>query len=112
MTAFESYLEERFESCLMEEGATEGGYATGPERGLLAALLFDGTMAALDFLISEKRKRRSREAYEWVWTRGNDYVFSFDNVCEALGIHPEAMRLGISNLAMSRKGEWKRLRRG
>ena len=60
----------------------QAGYARGPERALLAALLFDGVQAYISYLTSESRRsvRRYQEAYVWVNRRGQDYVFSFDSV--------------------------------
>lgn len=89
------------------------GYATGPERALMSALLFDGVQSYMNHICSTESADRSknREAYLWVHNRDNDYVFSFENVCEALGIDPEYLRLGIANACNSLSFEWKRSRR-
>ena len=67
----------------------EGGYARGPERALLAALLFDGVQSYMNYaqcLIEETDGSKYREAYNWVHRQGGEYIFAFDCVCEALGI--------------------------
>jgi len=78
---------------------SERGYARGPERALLAAILFDGVQAFLNYASasSEAVKARYREAYNWIVRRGDDYVFDFESVCEALGIDPDYLRLGLIN---------------
>lgn len=73
------------------------GYARGPERALMLALLFD----AVQLLLSERSATRTgetlafREARSWLMSDDHEYVFSFQNVCEALGINPAYLRLGI-----------------
>ncbi len=90
----------------------QAGYARGPERALLAALLFDGVQAYIGYLTTESRRpvQRYLEAYSWVNRRGYEYIFSFDSVCEALGIDSEYLRLGLINLVQSGAGR-KRARR-
>ncbi len=89
-----------------------GGYAQGPERALMSALLFDGVMNYLSYLTKKGRScgKRYREAYNWVHSDDSDYVFSFEGVCEGLGIDPKALRLGLINASNSSE-EWKRSRR-
>src|SRR5438132_7510127 len=42
-----------------------------------------------------KGKMLFQEAEEWVQERGNDWLFSFANVCETLGFDPEYLKQGI-----------------
>ncbi len=90
-----------------------GGYAKGPVRSLMSALLFDGVQACLHYVMHDSKAERdkSQEAYQWVMRKGNEYIFSFDNVCEALGLDPEYVRLGVINSCSAYQGEWKRARR-
>ncbi|RME58170.1 MAG: hypothetical protein D6780_07180 [Candidatus Dadabacteria bacterium] len=93
---------------------TEKGYAKGPERTLLTALLFDGINAYLNYLSANTKQAASkyREAYRWVHTYGDDdYLFSFESVCSALGINPDYLRCGLINAANSQTFEWKKTRR-
>lgn len=44
---------------------------------------------------TKKGQNRFREAEEWIDRRDKLWLFSFDNVCEALDIDPEYMRRGL-----------------
>ncbi len=79
------------------------GYASGPERGLLSALLFDGVQAYIHYALasSPKEKTRYAEAFSWVMDTGVEYAFSFNNVCEALGLNPDYVRFGLANASTS-----------
>jgi len=102
-------------------GEVEAGLGGG-ERKLMAALLSDGVEAYLSqaVAIAEGRREKS-DAREWVETIDKSYVFSFDNVCECLGINPDYLRLGLSRYVQSiseqrlagdaKKVVWKRIRR-
>jgi hypothetical protein len=94
---------------------------SGGERKLMAAILSDGVEAYISqiSLNSELNKVRS-DAVDWVETRDYSYVFSFDMVCQALGIEPEYLRLGLLRYAKvmiesresgDSKKVWKRIRR-
>lgn len=99
-----------FVSDIIESGE---GYASGPERLLLSALLFDGVQSYMNYFAadSDESKSKYREAYLWVHRTGSDYVFSFDAVCEALGVNPEYLRYGLINACNSQSFEWRRSRR-
>ncbi|MCB0333464.1 MAG: hypothetical protein KDD55_08180 [Bdellovibrionales bacterium] len=105
----------RTQVFLVEDLTQEAeGYARGPERALLSALLFDGIQAYMNYATCDDTtpsRDQYREAYLWVHTTGCEYVFSFENVCEALGIHPEYLRLGLANATNSQTFEWRRSRR-
>jgi hypothetical protein len=68
-----------------------------PEKRLMLAVLEDAINCFQDNLFSQKRKnqRLFADAEEWFATTGGDSVFSFDNVCEALGFSPEYLRQGL-----------------
>ena len=106
---------------------------SGGERKLMAALLSDGIEAYISQCTSAKyqvaangvalvAKRRGKiDAREWVDTKDHAYVFSFDNVCECLGIDPEYLRLGLGRYVEAintqrKSGDgpktvWKKIRR-
>jgi hypothetical protein len=77
------------------------GYAEGPERELLAALLFDGVQSYLSYVRATTVENRSRfrEAFIWVHRDTDGYVFSFESVCSALGIDPDYLRYGLANVS-------------
>ncbi len=89
------------------------GYAHGPERALLSALLFDGVQAYIHYALATSPKDRSRfaEAFNWVMDTGIEYAFSFNNVCDALGLNPEYLRLGLANASTSLLAEAGKSRR-
>ena len=64
------------------------GYAKGPERDLLGALLFDGIQAFVSYALSETATQKAKyaEAFNWVMDRESEEQFSFNGVCEALGV--------------------------
>ncbi len=81
-----------------------GGYATGPERELLSAILFDGIQTFLCLANAEGSEARVkyREACTWITRTEEYYVFSFNNVCEALGVDAAYLRIGLFNVKNSR----------
>lgn len=91
----------------------ERGYAVGPERALMSALLFDGVQSYMNYAIAESPSLRSRyrEAFNWINTKGTEYIFAFDSVCEALGINANFLRYGLLNACNSQTFEWKKTRR-
>ena len=103
---------------------------SGGERKLMAALLSDGIEAYIHQAVSQltcreaavKKGRAKLDACEWVEAKDESYVFSFDNVCECLGIDPEYLRLGLyryidairtvgSGSAAASSNVWKKIRR-
>ncbi len=93
----------------------------GGERKLMAAILSDGVESYLqqaEFYIKGVSSRI--DAIEWVETKDFGYVFSFDNVCTALGINPEYLRIGLARYVQAIKSKkkssedkpvWKKIRR-
>ncbi|MCB0324908.1 MAG: hypothetical protein KDD69_15100 [Bdellovibrionales bacterium] len=113
---------------------------SGGERKLMAALLSDGIEAYIAQCAAEgfraqtapkgrigdpshppiaSRRRGKIDAREWVDTVDHTYVFSFDNVCECLGINPQYLRLGLSRYVGAMQAQssggastvWKKIRR-
>lgn len=82
---------------------TAGGYARGPERALLGALLFDGIQAYISYALANSSQERARfvEGFNWVMDLTAEEPFSFNGACEALGISSEYLRLGLANASTS-----------
>lgn len=97
----------------IEEAYTNDGRSLWQgERGLMSALLFDGIQNYLNyFSCTQSNKNKFKEAMLWVNQRGGEYIFSFDNVCEALDIKPEYLRAGLANLVSSNLTDIKRMRK-
>ena len=89
------------------------GDIVGPERTLMAALLFDGLQSYINYQCAqnEDTKRRFKEAHLWVHSADKEYIFSFENVCESLGIDPGYLRIGLINACNSQLEERKKARR-
>jgi len=94
-------------------GEGRRGYATGPERALLSALLFDGVQQYIGYVTATSAavRRRFHEAYHWVHQHDSEYVFAFHSCCEALGIDPGSLRLGLINACQGRQERLKKSRR-
>jgi hypothetical protein len=72
---------------------------SAPLKGLMLAVLVD----ALDCIrrggsavASASHRRAANEAVEWVSDARDDQLFSFNCVCETLGIHSGALRESLS----------------
>lgn len=68
-----------------------------PEKALLVAILVDAIHEYHKYSRAPDRagKDRFREAEAWIMESGNDWIFSFDNVCELLGLDPQYVRRGV-----------------
>ena len=68
-----------------------------PEKRLMLAILRDAITCWQDNLYARnvKKKRLLHETEEWITTVDDDWVFSFDSVCETLGLNPAYVRQGL-----------------
>jgi hypothetical protein len=68
-----------------------------PEKKLMFAVLEDAIHCFQDnFLVeSGNRKKLFEEAKAWFFQEGYDWIFSFRNVSELLGVDPEYLRGGL-----------------
>src|SRR5207247_5111221 len=74
-------------------GAWRGSYVSG-EKALMLAVLEDGIRCFQAPMRNPRSNRRlvSREAEQWIRAVDYEWPFSFQNVCETLGINPESLR--------------------
>ena len=84
-----------------------------PEKILIAAILEDAVHEYRKYRRAgdPKGKKRFRDAEKWIMNRSSDWIFSFDNVCELLGLDPEYVRRGILGMNRKHSEEEKRVRR-
>lgn len=78
-----------------------------PEKRLMLAVLEDAVACFQKYVFARdgKGKTTFREAEEWILEEDSDWLFSFDNVCEVLGIDPRYVRQGLMRWKeMSRPG--------
>ncbi|HEY7219580.1 MAG TPA: hypothetical protein VH985_14440, partial [Candidatus Binatia bacterium] len=70
-----------------------------PERRLMAALLEDAVacLARDPGRCSHRQRRYFEEAQAWIQIKeGEDWIFSFTNVCETLGFNADYLRSGLT----------------
>ncbi len=71
---------------------------TQPELRLMAAVLEDAiSCLSIDFRSATVRQRKQlEEAKQWFAAEDeSEWIFSFKNICEALGINPPYLRRGL-----------------
>jgi hypothetical protein len=75
------------------------------EKLLMFAVLEDAVESYMKYSDSPTKKgqKRFREAEEWIEHQDKVWLFSFDNVCEALEIDPEYLRRGLKDWKRSRQ---------
>ena len=75
------------------EGARRDSQASG-EKALMLAVLEDGIRCFQEHLRNPRSNPRllSQQAEAWIRAVDYEWPFSFNNVCETLGIDPEALR--------------------
>src|SRR5712692_6076902 len=68
------------------------------EKRLILSVLEDAIECFMKCIDSPTNKGQKlfRDAEEWINLQDRHWVFSFDNVCEMLDIHPEYMRRGLA----------------
>jgi len=78
------------------EGYRNDSYLSG-EKALMLAVLEDAIRCFQEHFRNPRYNPRllSTEAEEWIGTDDWDWPFSFNNVCENLGIAPEALRTAL-----------------
>jgi hypothetical protein len=86
-----------------------------PEKRLMLAILEDAISCYQDNYISRtgKKKRFFDEVREWIVSADGDWVFSFEHVCDALGLNAAYIRRGLlqwkPNLGVVHAGESQRM---
>ena len=78
------------------EGARRDSQASG-EKALMLAVLEDGIRCFQEHLRNPRSNPRllSQQAEAWIRAVDYDWPFSFNNVCETLGIDPGALRSAL-----------------
>jgi hypothetical protein len=71
-----------------------GSHHLTPERELLIAILEDAIYSYRKYRWARDRegKENFREAEEWIMEGSNDWIFSFNSICEILGLDPDYIR--------------------
>ncbi len=68
-----------------------------PEKRLMLAVLEDAIACFQKYIAARDNRGQGifKEAEEWVLEEGSDWLFSFDNICEVLGMNPQYVRQGL-----------------
>jgi hypothetical protein len=68
----------------------------GEER-LMLAVLENAVECFQNYVLARKPsgKQLFREAEEWFLDKENEALYSFENICETLGLHPDPTRKGL-----------------
>jgi hypothetical protein len=74
-------------------------------RALTLAVLEDGIACFQGYLfkLSRRNEALSREAEEWINSK-DDGIFTFNNVCETLGLDPDIVRKGLQRWKAKQMG--------
>jgi len=68
-----------------------------PETSLMLAVLEDAVACFQKYALArdERGVQLFREAEEWISQKDEQWLFSFDNICESLGMNPDYLRAGL-----------------
>ena len=88
------------------QGYRRDSFVSG-EKALMLAVLEDGIRCFQEHLRNPRSNPRllSQEAENWIRAVDYDWPFSFNNVCETLGIDPSALRGSLLAWKAKRLGE-------
>ncbi len=67
------------------------------EEGLMLAVLEDAIEYFQEYLLAKDKKGKElfQEAEEWILEKNSEWIFSFEYICEALGLDSNYMRQGL-----------------
>jgi hypothetical protein len=68
----------------------------GEER-LMLAVLEEAVKCFQEYVLATRprEKRLFQEAEEWILETDSEYLFSFESICQTLGLHPDYTRQGL-----------------
>src|SRR4030095_11477990 len=80
----------------LNESVYKKSLREGEER-LMLAVLENAVEYFQKYVLARKpsRKQLFREAEEWFLDKENEALYSFENICETLGLHPNPIRKGL-----------------
>jgi hypothetical protein len=78
-----------------------------PEKRLLLAVLEDAVACFQKYVSARdpRGKAMFHEAEEWILESGSDWLGSFENVCEVLGMNPHYVRQGLIGWKKKKLGQ-------
>jgi len=68
-----------------------------PEKRLMLAVLEDAVAGFQRYVFPRSRRERTlfNQTEDWVCDENDDYLFSFENICEVLKFNPKYLREGL-----------------
>jgi hypothetical protein len=95
--------------------------ALEPEKHLMHAILEDAinTFRLHQGAAGGRQRKLFLDAQRWIWARNDEWPFSYENICSALGLDPQFLRSGLArwkeereaNAATKRSSRYPALRR-
>ena len=84
-------MEEEFLEELRKKSVREG------EEGLMLAILEDAIACFRKYVHARDGREKAlfRDAEEWILERESEWIFSFENICDTLGINASYLRQGL-----------------
>lgn len=87
-------------------GGVRNSGVGGPEKALMQAMLQDAVLCLMGQAAPmNERPALAAEARAWVESRSRAWIFSFESVCDALGINPDYARRRLMAIADKPSGE-------
>lgn len=87
-------------------GGTRNNGIGGPEKALMQAMLQDAVLCLMGQAAPmNERPALAAEARAWVESRSRAWIFSFESVCDALGINADYARRRLMAIADRPAGE-------
>jgi hypothetical protein len=85
-----------------------------PEKTLMLAVLEDGIRSFQDTFDGDhgRNKQLFQETEAWIFGGGDDWLFSFENVCATLGLNPDYVRKGLLRWKAAKMRERERAQSG
>jgi hypothetical protein len=70
-----------------------------PEKRLMLAVLEDGVACFQKHVMARDGKEKAlfRDVEHWILGKNDDWLFSFENICDSLGFNPWYIRQGLMN---------------
>ncbi|HWP57853.1 MAG TPA: hypothetical protein VNL14_08200 [Candidatus Acidoferrales bacterium] len=97
-------IEERLPSLFQPDTLLPEQYLSGhrskqlePGKRLMLAVLEDAVLCFQGNLLAQDAKKKAlfRDAEAWIMEQSRDWIFSFESVCESLGLDPGYLRAGL-----------------
>jgi hypothetical protein len=84
-----------------------------PEKRLMLAVLEDAVACFQRYILPRNRREKTlfKETEDWVRDKNDDYLFSFENICEALKVNPEYVREGLLRWKQKKLAQHQKIQR-